>query len=229
MATDAINAYAQSGPLERKTYLVIDDAIREWYCERYKFLLPPGSLILELKSSIQGHPDAGGNWQEKVNLVLSPMNWISMKHKPCLYRRDTGDAPDQLMCRQVDDMLLAVKTEDEYHDFNTTISKKIRMEAENKLATSYNGIEIEQTEGYIAIRIEKYINKVAEDHGWENDVFSKKPKAPLSDLMAKDIIESGRGPLAKTPEAKELESQMDGIPLQDAFRGIDIRFCRRSS
>ncbi len=88
----------------------------------------------------------------------------------------------------VDDMLLAVKTEDEYHDFNKTISKEIRMEAENKLATSYNGLEIEQTEGYIAIRIEKYINKVAANHGWENDVFSKKPKAPLSDLMAKDII-----------------------------------------
>jgi len=111
MATDAVNAYAQSGPLERTTYLVVDDAIREWYYERYKVLLPPGSLI-ELKSSIQGHPDAGGNWQEKVNLVLSSMNWLSMKHKPCLYRRDMGDAPDQLMCQQVDDMLLTVKTED---------------------------------------------------------------------------------------------------------------------
>jgi len=124
MATDAVNAYAQSGPLERTTYLVVDDAIREWYYERYKVLLPPGSLI-ELKSSIQGHPDAGGNWQEKVNLVLLSMNWLSMKHEPCLYRRDMGDAPDQLMCRQVDDMLLAVKTEDEYHDFNKTISKEI--------------------------------------------------------------------------------------------------------
>ena len=212
MATDAVNTYAQSGPLEKRTYLVVDDAIREWYYQRYKLFLPPGSLI-ELKSSIQGHPDAGANWQEKVNLVLSSMNWISMKHEPCLYRKDMGDAPDQLMCRQVDDMLLAVKTEEEYHDFNKTISKEIRMEAENKLATSYNGLEIEQTEGYIAIRIEKYINKVAANHGWENDVFSKKPKAPLSDLMAKDIIESGKGPLAKTPEAKELESQM-GFPYR---------------
>jgi hypothetical protein len=110
-------------------------------------------------------------------------------------------------------MLLAVKTENEYHNFNKTISREIRMEAESKLATSYNGIEMEQMEGYIAIRIEKYINKVAENHGWENDVFSKKPKAPLSDLMAKDIIESGKGPLAKTPEAKELESQM-GFPYR---------------
>lgn len=149
MVTDAINAYAQSGPLERTTYLVLDDAIREWYYERYKVLLPPGSLI-ELKSSIQGHPDAGGNWQEKVNLVLSEMNWLSLKHKTCLYRRDMGNAPDQLMCRQVDDILLTVKMEEEYHDSNGTISKKIRMEAKHKLATSYNGLEIEQTESYIA-------------------------------------------------------------------------------
>jgi len=31
--------------------------------------------------------------------------------------------------------------------------------------------------------------------------------------MARDIIESGKGPLAKTPEAKELESQM-GFPYR---------------
>jgi len=46
-----------------------------------------------------------------------------------------GDAPDQLMCKQVNHMLLAVKTEEEYHNFKREISKEIRMEAENKLAT----------------------------------------------------------------------------------------------
>ena len=86
--------------------------------------------------------------------------------------------------------------EEEYHDSNGTISKKMRMEAKHKLATSYNGLEIEQTESYIANWVEKYINKVAANHGWENDVFSKKPKAPpLSNTMAKEIIESGKGPL----------------------------------
>ena len=64
MASDAINAYAQNGPLAKTSYLVVDDAIREWYYERFKVFLPPGSL-LELQSSIQGHPDAGANWQEK--------------------------------------------------------------------------------------------------------------------------------------------------------------------
>jgi len=64
--------------------LVVDDAIQEWYYERYKILLPPGSLM-ELSWSIQGHPDAGRNWQEKVNLVFSSMNWSSLIHEPCLY------------------------------------------------------------------------------------------------------------------------------------------------
>jgi len=124
-----------------------------------------------------------------------------------------GDAHDQLMCRHVNDMLLAVKTEEEYHDFNREISKQLWMEAKNKLATTYNSIELEQTEGYIAIRVEKYINKVGENHGWENEVFSKKPKAPLNGILAREIIESGEGPLAKTPEARELKSQM-GFPYR---------------
>jgi len=29
MAKDTVNVYAQSGPLERTTYLIVDDAIRE--------------------------------------------------------------------------------------------------------------------------------------------------------------------------------------------------------
>jgi len=121
-----------------------------------------------------------------------------------------GDAPDQLMCRQVDDMLLAVKTEEEYHDFNReTIRKDIRMEAENKLATSYNGIEIVQKEGYVAIRVKKYIDKVAENHGWENEVFSKKPKAPLNDTLAREIIESGKGPLAKKQKQENWNHKWD--------------------
>jgi len=36
MTTDAVNAYVQSGPLAKKTYLVVDDDIPEWYYERFK-------------------------------------------------------------------------------------------------------------------------------------------------------------------------------------------------
>jgi len=71
---------------------------------------------LELQSSIQGHPDARANWQEKVNVTLTGMEWNRTKHESCLYHREVKDAPDQLMCRQVDDMLLAIKAEEDYQE-----------------------------------------------------------------------------------------------------------------
>ena len=40
------------------------------------------------------------------------------------------------------------------------------------------------------------------------ETFSKKPKAPLSETLAKEIIESGKGPLSKSPEALVLENEM---------------------
>ncbi len=59
---DAINAFAQSGPLDKRTFVIVDDQIRERYYARFKVLLPLGSL-LELLSLMQGHHNSGPNWQ----------------------------------------------------------------------------------------------------------------------------------------------------------------------
>ena len=128
-ATDAVNAYAQSGPYARPTFLVVDDTIREWYYERYKIILPQRSL-LALLSSIQGHLDDGVNWQVKANTALERHRWQKTVHEPCVYRRDMGDQPDQLMCRQEDDMLLALKTKDEFQAINTELDSVLSMESE---------------------------------------------------------------------------------------------------
>jgi len=87
------------------------------------------------------------------------------------------------------------------------------MEPEKKFATSFNGIEIEQTEGYITIRVEKYINKVIPNHRWEKETYSKKAKSPLNDTLAREILDSGKGATAKTPEAIVLEKEM-GFPCR---------------
>ena len=59
------------------------------------------------------------------------------------------------------------------------------------------------------------------------EVFLKKPKAPLNDTLAREIIESGKGPLAKTPKARV--GITNGNPIQDAFRRVDLCFCCRPS
>jgi len=193
---------------QRKHILLLTTIFQSGTTRDSKILLPPGSLI-ELCSSIQGHPDAGGNWQEKVNSNLASLDWKQTKHEPCLYRREVDNTPVQLMCRQVDDMLLAVKTGEEYHEFNKSIGSLLNMEPKNKLATSFNGIEIEQAEGYIAIRVDKYISKVISNHGWEKETYSKKAKSLLNNTLAREILDSGKDATAKMPEAIVLEKEMD--------------------
>jgi len=82
------------------------------------------------------------------------------------------------------------------------------MESEDTIRTSFNGLEIKQTHDYIAIQVEKYIEKIVANHEWESETSSKKPKAPLSETLAKEIIESGKGPLSKSPEAMALQNEM---------------------
>ena len=56
-----------------------------------------------------------------------------------------GNKPDQLMCRrQVDDMLLVLKTKEEYTSItDEELDSVLNMESEDKLTTFSNGIEIE--------------------------------------------------------------------------------------
>ena len=119
-----------------------------------------------------------------------------------------GTKPDQLMCRQVDDLLIALKTKDEFRTINSELDTVLRVESEDELATAFNGLEIDQTRDYIGIGVAKYITKIYTNHGWKADTFSKKPKAPLSESLAKEIIESEKGPLSKSPASIALQTEM---------------------
>lgn len=68
-SADAINAYVQSGPLSKPCFLVVDEVVWDWYLERQKISLKLGMLI-EVLSSIQGHYEAGPNWQRKANAAM---------------------------------------------------------------------------------------------------------------------------------------------------------------
>ena len=74
----------------------------------------PANALVQLLSSIQGHPDAGGNWQKMVNSALQKLKWIRLVHEPCLYRRGEDPKKDVLMCRQVDDKLFSVTSRKEF-------------------------------------------------------------------------------------------------------------------
>jgi hypothetical protein len=206
-AADAINAFAQSGPLEKPCYVVVDEAFREWYYERNKIMLPLNALI-ELTSSIQGHPDAGGNWQAKCNTTLKNLGWDRLVHEPCLYRRGKDVEDDVIMCRQIDDKLFAVYEHQHFIEIVEELKGHMNIEGEKELCTGYNGCEIDQRNEYIAIRVQKYILASVDTYGWSQENYSKTPKAPLSETLAKEIAEAGKGPPTRTPEGILIQNEM---------------------
>ncbi len=209
---DATNAFAQSGLLDKRTFLVVDEAFREWYYARFSILLDIGSLV-ELLSSIQGHPHAGPNWNDKVSADMKSLSWASTTHEPCLYRRQLPDMDhDQLMCRQIDDIIVAVKGgQEEFRDVVQEFRTKFNLESEYTPVTAYNGLQIEQTEHYIAIYIEKYILSLVKSLGWMEDKKDKDTsglKQPLSETLVKEILQHGKGAKAGSPEAIKLQTEM---------------------
>ena len=164
--------------------------------------------MIKLLSSIQGHPDAGGNWQSMVNGALKKLRWIRLVHESCLYRRGEDKKTYVLMCRQVDDKLFGVRSRKEFDGIVIELKGHMNIEGEPELCTSYNGCEIDQRNEYIAIRVHKYILKLVESYGWTQENFSTTPKAPLSETIVKEIVEAGKGPVAKSPEGVKLQNEM---------------------
>ena len=203
---DANNAFAQSGAFARRTFLLVDEVISDYFLHQLGQTVPVGSYI-ELLSSMQGHPDAGSNWQTKINNVLSTHGWSSCFHDPCLYKRQVA-ASDQFLIRQIDDMATAVDSFAEYESIVQELLADVRLTASKEPTTHFNGIQVEQTRHYIAIHVEKYIGQIMKSHGWENLPFRKKPFSPLSEQLARKILEEGRGPPVGTAEHKALELRM---------------------
>ena len=67
---EAHNAYTHfPGKFKIPTYISIDDQYAEWYKERYKTEIDR-KLFLPLLKALQGHPELGHLWEEKINSIL---------------------------------------------------------------------------------------------------------------------------------------------------------------
>jgi Reverse transcriptase (RNA-dependent DNA polymerase). len=186
---DAVNAYAQGGRPYDDCYLIVDDAFREWYKIHLGVTIPPGHVV-PILTPWQGHPDAGEVWQTKVNSVLQRFEFKSTTHEPCLYR-GKYKGHDILLCRQVDDMLIAGANRNVLRSFAEEIGKHLHVKIGDGPSVHYNGLDITQTREGIKIHCSTYIKKLAKAHGWEST--SGKPLEPIHPDAVKEL-ESTRGP-----------------------------------
>lgn len=199
---DAINAFGQAGELYEMVYMEIDQQYREWYLDRKKKRIPAG-YVLPVKGSIQGHPDSGEVWQSRINEVIHSYGFQSTTHDPCLYR-GTYKGQDMLLCRQVDDMLMASNDSNIIKDFASEIAKRLKVTCGTKPSTQFNGLDILQTREGIKIHCEPYIRKLQKVHGWNE--ISNRPLEPISPSKVK-VLEDTEGPHIDSPEGKSLFKQ----------------------
>lgn len=196
---DAVNAYAQGGKPYDDCYLIVDEPFRDWYRLRFGKTIPPG-YVVPILCPLQGHPDAGEVWQTHVNSVLLSFGFKSTTHEPCLYR-GTFRGHDILLCRQVDDMLIAGSNQSVLRAFATEIGKHLNVTIGDGPSTHYNGLDILQMREGIKIHCSTYLTKLAAAHGW--DTTSSKPIEPIHPSAVK-TLESTTGPSIDSAEGRQL-------------------------
>jgi Reverse transcriptase (RNA-dependent DNA polymerase). len=81
---DAVNTFGQAGKLLQSVYLEIDQQYKDWYLIQKKKNVPDG-WVLPVNGSLQGHPDSGEVWQNKIDAVISSYGFTSTTHESCLY------------------------------------------------------------------------------------------------------------------------------------------------
>jgi Reverse transcriptase (RNA-dependent DNA polymerase). len=171
-----------------------------WYKHRYAFDIPT-DYVLPVKGSLQGHPDSGEIWQTKVNSILESYNFTTTTHEPCLYR-GTFKGELLLLCRQVDDMLIAGKNSDTIKLFVQEIASQLNVTHSDGPSTRFNGLDIEQTDQGIKISCSTYIKKLQIAHGW-NDI-SPKLLEPISPSNVHEL-QSTKGPDINSEDRKVLK------------------------
>jgi len=200
---DAVNAFGQAGSLYDIIYLEIDQQYRDWYKSRKGKDIPVG-WVLPVNGSLQGHPDSGEVWQTKANEVLASYKFQTTTHEPCLYR-GMFKGKEILICRQVDDMLIAGEDMNIVRQFAEEISKHLKVTIGAQPSTHYNGLDILQTQEGIKLYCGTYIRKLQKAHGW-NEVSHKSSLEPIDPKKVKEL-ESTVGPDIDSKEGKELRKQ----------------------
>jgi hypothetical protein len=199
---DAVNAFGQAGSLFDIIYLEIDQQYRDWYKDRHQVDIPVGH-VLPVRGSLQGHPDSGEIWQTKVNRVLAQYHFTTTTHEPCLYRGTFKDKPI-ILCRQVDDMLIAGEDIPSVHAFAKELSTHLKVTFGTTPSKHFNGLDILQTADGIKLSCGTFIRKLKAAHGWNET--SSKFLEPISPSMLKEL-ESTEGPPVDSEEGKLLRKK----------------------
>lgn len=141
-------------------------------------------MVLPVQHALQGHPESGDLSEKFVNKVIARHGFKSTTHKRSIYD-GSYKGHHMLICRQVDD--LAIGCIDPKITRVMTFVMKVS-------SNSFNGVDVEQTNRYVKITCESYIDKLLTHYGWAAagawDTDSK-PIEPLASLNLQQMFVPG--------------------------------------
>ena len=195
---DTENAYQQSPGPTVPCYLEIDDAVISWYKKRFGKTLNPRTHVIPVRKALQGHPEAGRLWEKHItSFLVDKLNFKNTVHEKNLYI-GTIDNELVIVCRQVDDFSVGAKsktTADKLialiNDFATTKNQGIGEKRDGGIWMKYNGMDVHQTQDYIKLSCETYIQRILQTHGWETPEEAEAgASVPLSEDLTKKCLEA---------------------------------------
>jgi hypothetical protein len=216
---DVDNAYQNSPSPTEPCYIEADEAYRSWYYKRTGRHINPRTHVIPALRAIQGHPEAGRLFQELILKILQspPLNFTTTVHERNLYR-GLVDGALVIVARQVDDFAIGSHCPSTANRLIEIINSQLSTKNQGMigLLTSYgllhryNGLDVHQTNHYIKISCETYIQRVLQTHGWESPgpkETDRPDSVPLHPDVASKLAQLS-GPDEGTIEYQQLADSM---------------------
>jgi hypothetical protein len=183
LMVDATNAYANSPPPNQPTFVVIDEQYANWYLRRHGRVVSK-DMVLPVQHALQGHPESGALWEKFVNAVIARHGFKSTTHERSLYH-GTYKGHRMLICRQVDDLAIGCADVDAIKDLVRVICAEDGIDLRDEgVLQSFNGVDVDQTNRYIKISCESYIDKLLTHYGWSSSSSRETEEKPIEPLAA---------------------------------------------
>jgi hypothetical protein len=183
---DATNAYANSPPPDQPTFVYIDEQYADWYAVTYGIDISRDN-VLPVQHALQGHPESGSLWERFLNKVLARHGFVSTTHERSIY---TGvfDGFRMLISRQVDDLAIGCINADSIRKLVAIICSEDKIDLRDEgMLESFNGIDVKQTQQYIQITCESYIDKFLTHYGWSSAAVHESSEKPIEPLAFSTI------------------------------------------
>jgi hypothetical protein len=183
LKVNATNAYANSPPPDQPSFVYIDDhQYADWYAARYGVSVSK-DMVRPVQHALQGHPESGALWETFVNKVIALHGFKSTTHERSIYQ-GFFKGQQMLICCQVDYLAIGCSDPDIIRNLVTTICREDGIDLRDEgILDSFNGVDVQQTDQYVKITCESYIDKLLAHYGWTaagvHDTNSK-PIEPLA-------------------------------------------------